>query len=69
MANTGCWNNPVPDVVNICFDWSNKRAHFFGVYEPNRRRCFSQWNEHFIGSCYEGGLCWMHRWHEVPCTW
>ena len=57
----------VPGLNSVCFDWGNKRAHFY--FDNQNKRCLSQWHWADIGPCVDNNYCSIQRWVEVPCTW
>lgn len=62
-GNEGCHSDPgPPGMLSACFDWGNRRAHFYYINQP--KRCLSQmWSR---DPEFNHGLA---EWVEVPCTW
>lgn len=62
-GNEGCRDNPgPPGMSSICFDWGNRRGHFFYVNQP--KRCFKQ-----IWTRDPESARAIADWSETPCTW
>jgi hypothetical protein len=62
-ADEGCRNNPgPPGMQSICWDWGNKRGHFYYTNQP--RRCMRE----LFSKTFNGADA-LARWEEVACTW
>lgn len=62
-GNEGCRSDPgPPGILSICFDWSNRRSHFYYVNQP--KRCLAQ-----IWSRDPESNHAIADWNETPCTW
>lgn len=64
--NGGCRSLPIPAFQQVCFDWNNRRAHFY--FNGQNKRCLKEASVNQY-HCAGGDRCWEHRWNEVPCTW
>lgn len=65
-ANGGCRPFPgPPGMQSICWDWTNKRGHFFYANQP--KRCIRRTFAYVVGDESDGDA--LEQWDEVPCTW
>jgi hypothetical protein len=66
-CNTGCRSfNKIHAFDSVCFDWDNKRAHFY--FQGQGKRCLREVSrEEYL--CGPFASCRRQKWDEVRCSW
>ena len=64
--NEGCRAPFIPGVKEVCMDWGNSRAHFYG--DSGRRACMRE-VESEIEQCGDWNSCITSWWEDTNCSW